>query len=123
MTNKNNILRLVEAAINKNAPGATVILFGSGARGDDTKDSDLDILILLNKDKITRKDEKSVKYPLYDIEFETGQIISPLVFSKKEWETKHSRTPFYENISKEGKIIYPPNEQTRQGRARYIPDI
>ena len=32
--------------------GAKVILFGSQARGDAKEDSDWDILILLNKDKV-----------------------------------------------------------------------
>lgn len=68
------------------------------ARGDFKEDSDFDILILLNKELITREDEKKIKYPLYDIEFETGKKISPLVLSKKDWETRHKTTPFYENI-------------------------
>ncbi len=65
----------------------------------------LDILILVDKDKITSPDAKRVTYPLYEIEFETGTIISPLVLSKKSWETKHRITPFYENVRKEGIIL------------------
>ena len=86
-------------------PDAVVILYGSFARGENRKGSDIDILILLDKERVTREDEKNVKYPLYDIEFETGQIISPLVLSRKEWETKHKITPFYENINREGIIL------------------
>ena len=93
-----NSVRLTE-------PDATVILFDSYARGDYGPDSDLDLLILIDKEKVTSEDEKKIKYPLYDIEFETGQIISPLVFSKKEWETKHRITPLYENIQKEGIVL------------------
>jgi hypothetical protein len=62
----------------------------------------MDLIILLNKNKVSRADEKRVKYPLYEIEFDTGQIISPFVFSIKDWESRHSITPFYHNISKEG---------------------
>ena len=82
-----------------------LILYGSYARDDYREDSDVDILVLVNKDKITRDDEKRIKYPLYVIEFETGIIISPLVFSKRDWETRHRITPFYENVTKEGKIL------------------
>ncbi len=53
---------------------------------------DIDILILLDTEKPTKEDIKCNQYPLYDIEFETGIIISPIVFSKKEWETKHKIT-------------------------------
>ena len=83
-------------------PTAIVILYGSCARGDNNKDSDIDLLILLDKPKITPQESKNIKYPLYDIEFETGQVISPLVLTRKDWETRHRITPFYENVTKEG---------------------
>ena len=79
-----------------------IILYGSYARGDNRDNSDIDLLILIEKDKITLSDEKRIKYPLFDIEFDTGQIISPLLFTKNEWENKHKITPFYENVNKEG---------------------
>ncbi len=96
---------MIKKLVKTTEPDATIILYGSYARGDNRKDSDLDLLILLDKDKVTREDEKKVKYPLYDIEFETGQIISPLVISKKDWETRHKITPFYDNILREGVIL------------------
>lgn len=45
---------------------------------------------------------KKIKYPLYDIEFELGTIISPLVISKKDWETKHRATPFLKMYQEKG---------------------
>lgn len=105
MKDKNYILQLIKSSVNSNEPDATLIVYGSYARGDYKEGSDLDILVLLNKINVTREDEKRIKYPLYDIEFETGIIISPLVFSRHEWETKHRITPFYENVTREGKIL------------------
>lgn len=105
MKDKNYILQLIKTSVNYTDPDATLILYGSYARGDYRDDSDVDLLILLNQEKITRIDEKRIKYPLYDIEFETGTIISPLVFSKKDWETRHRITPFYENVLKDGQIL------------------
>jgi predicted nucleotidyltransferase len=78
-----DIILSIKNAIKSSAPEAVVILYGSFARGENRKDSDLDLLILIDKDKISFELEKKVKYPLYDIEFETGQIISPLVLNKK----------------------------------------
>jgi len=82
-----------------------LILYGSYARGDNKTDSDIDILVLVDQDKVSYDDEKRIKYPLYHIEYDTGVIISPLVFSKKIWETKHRITPFYQNVIKEGVVL------------------
>lgn len=105
MDNATIILDKIKNTVLCAAPTAEVILYGSYARGNYTPDSDIDILILLDTEKPTKEDIKRIQYPLYDIEFETGIIISPIVFSKKEWETKHKITPFYENIYKEGRQI------------------
>ena len=105
MAAKDDILLQIKNSVQASSPDAIVILFGSQARGDYNEHSDFDILILLDKERITREDEKKVKYPLYDIEYETGKIISPLVLSKKEWEMKHKITPFYSNITKEGILL------------------
>ena len=105
MISKKSILRKIKNSIESNVPNAIVILYGSYARNQEKNESDIDILILIDKDKVTWKDEKNIKYPLYDIEFDTGKIISPLVLSKKDWETRHRITPFYENILNEGVIL------------------
>ena len=105
MKDKNHILQLIKKSVNKTEPNAVLILYGSYARDDYRDDSDLDLLVLVDKDKITRADQKRIKYPLYDIEFDTGTIISPLIFSKKDWEMNHRITPFYENVAREGKVL------------------
>lgn len=81
-------------------PSATIILFGSNARGQSNKQSDIDILV--DNDNLTYSDEQRIKYPLYDLEFETGKVISPIIFSRNDWETRHTITPFYKNIKKDG---------------------
>jgi uncharacterized protein len=105
MINKDYLLGLIKNSVKSTDPDAVLILYGSYARDDFKEDSDVDLLILVDKDKISRSDDKRIKYPLYDIEFETGTIISPMVFSKRDWETIHRITPFYENVVKEGKVL------------------
>jgi predicted nucleotidyltransferase len=105
MQDRNRILQLIKSSVRATEPDATVVLYGSYARGDYKINSDIDILILIDKDKITSSDAKRLSYPLYDIEFETGKIISPLILSRKNWETKHRITPFYKNVRNEGIVL------------------
>lgn len=102
MNIENDILHTIKNVVMAVEPTATIILFGSYARGDNTQHSDIDLLILIDKTKLSREDEKKIKYPIYNIEFETGKIISPIVLSRNDWESRHRITPFYENITKEG---------------------
>lgn len=105
MLKKNNILNRIKDLVSITEPEATVILYGSYARGVQKKDSDIDILILINKEKITYSDEKRIKYPLYELEFETGTVISPVIFSRNDWEIRHKVTPFYKNVTREGILL------------------
>ncbi len=105
MNTKSDIFIKIKETVHSVVPDAVIILYGSYARGDYRKDSDMDLLILVDNENVSFDFEKKVKYPLYDIEFDTGQTISPLVISKQIWEAKHKITPFYENVKKEGIVL------------------
>jgi len=102
MAKKEQILQKLIGVINKTAPGSEMYLYGSQARGDVKKLSDWDLLILLNQQKISFDFETRLMDEFYDIELETGEIISPLIYSKADWNEKHSVTPLFEIINKEG---------------------
>jgi hypothetical protein len=37
----------------------------------------------------------------YEIEIETGEVISPLIYTRRDWISNHKTTPLYENILKD----------------------
>lgn len=99
---KDYIKNLIRTRIKQKNPNAEIILFGSQARGDFNKDSDWDILILLNQFDVSRDTEMEYREELFEVELETGEPISTFVFSKNDWESKHKVTPLYQNIKTEG---------------------
>ena len=75
-------------------------LYGSEARGEARPNSDIDLLILVDKSSLTSHDEDMIFEPLYQIELQTGVLINPLIMSKQEWGQPIS--PFYLNVENEG---------------------
>lgn len=82
-------------------PDSEIILFGSQARGDAQSDSDWDVLILLNKDRVTGDDIDRYSYPLREMGWDFDKDINTILYTKKQWG-KESFTPFYKNVEKEG---------------------
>lgn len=92
----------IAAVFRKIAPvDAKAVLFGSRARGDASKDSDWDVLVLLGKDRITASDQDNVAYPIHEIGWEIDEMVNPVMYTMREWESKRG-TPFYENVMREG---------------------
>jgi len=100
--NINNIKNKISKSIHKQDPSAEAFLFGSRARGDYRENSDWDILILIDSNKVTNEIEDNFRDGLYNIELESGQIISTFIYSKDYWKSTLVYSPLYKNVIMEG---------------------
>jgi len=79
-------------------------LYGSQARGDAHRDSDWDILIIMDKDQLLPDDYDTVTYSLTKLGWELGAEINPIMYTKKEWEQSRI-TPFYHNVEQDAIVL------------------
>ena len=84
-----------------------VILYGSYARGDYTKDSDVDIMLLVDLDETeldTFSDALSELGFEYNVEHDIWMM--PIVKNKKSFLRWSEAYPFYKNVKTEGISLY-----------------
>ena len=96
------IVEQIQRTIHQADPTAITILYGSEARGDARPDSDIDLLILLSGSQRDPRREDEIAGLLYDIELNSGIIISPKIMLRQQWENRPFKTPFYINVMNEG---------------------
>lgn len=83
-----------------------VVVYGSYARGDYQKNSDIDIMILVDaSDDEIKKKFNSVCDLAFDYELEYGVVISPLVKNEVHFMKWSETLPFYRNVKQEGVTI------------------
>ena len=99
-----HIATRIRTEIKRIDPKAKIVLFGSRARGNAKKDSDWDLLILIDRLNI-RESEDLFRDKIYDLELETGEIISMFVYNNKDWTSRHKITPLFKSIKKEGVVL------------------
>lgn len=84
-----------------------IVLYGSYARGDFTKESDVDIMILLNCDKEEVKQyRKEISRLASRIGLKNDIEISLLLRDKETFEQGQKVLPFYQNVAGEGVELY-----------------
>jgi len=79
-----------------------VILYGSYVRGEATRDSDIDILILVDQSLNPFEVRESLSDLLFDILLDEGELISVIVVPEHLFESYNS--PFMLNVKKEGVV-------------------
>ncbi len=100
--NEHKALRELKEQLLTRFPTAKIILYGSKTRGDFDKESDIDVLVLLENDVDTALEEEIINLA-YDIELEYDVVFGLLIESKTFWDSDLANAmPIHWNIDREG---------------------
>ena len=93
-----DLLRRCKQAVERVATDATVVLYGSRARGNANKDSDYDILVIVDR-PVDMNLKKQILSNVYPLELETGAVLTLIVYSRQKWNSPLYRAmPFHKNV-------------------------
>ena len=99
------LLAEYKATIAEVAPDASIILYGSRARGDAQEDSDYDLLVLVDQQPDIQL-EKAIVNQLVPLEIRTGGVLTVLLYSRSQWDSALYRAmPFHKNVTREGVLL------------------
>ena len=104
MMDKEKMIKAMRNVLNGIDPKVNAILFGSRARGDAKEGSDWDVLVLIDKPRVSLSDYDKYSYPLRELGWDLNEIIKPVLLSTKEWDENHF-TLFNHNVRNEGIAI------------------
>jgi len=96
------LLQKLKAKVAEHLLLRRLVLFGSRARGDSEPDSDIDVLVVLDG-SVSRETEEYVRLRAWELSYENGVVIFPLVVGRAEWEEgPTSASPLAVAVGSEG---------------------
>ena len=103
--NEKEAIREATKILKEKFPVKDVILFGSKARGDSDKESDIDLL-LLTVQPLHWKERHAIIEHLFDVEMKHDVVISIVVNTVYDWQEGICTVlPIHEEVSREGVAI------------------
>jgi len=99
---REELITQIRQAVHEIEPESEIILYGSRSRGDALSDSDWDFLILVDGSTSDERTDR-IRHRLYEIEWESGEVISSIVRNREEWNSDLYQTmPFHKRVQQEG---------------------
>ena len=99
------LLAEVKRAIIGMLPDATVLLYGSAARGQRQPDSDYDVLVLTGTELSTLEEDR-VRSAVYELELKRDAVLSVSLWAVARWNMPiMSASPYRRNVEKEGVLL------------------
>ncbi len=102
--NKDIISKIINVSTTS-FPEAEVYLFGSRTKQKSIDESDWDLLILLNSVELNIETEIRILDEFYNLELETGEIFTPIIYTKEYWQSNQNNKPFFQNIRNDVKRL------------------
>jgi predicted nucleotidyltransferase len=99
---RHELIEQIKCAVQEVEPDAEIILYGSRSRGDALVESDWDFLILVDGSIDDERIDR-VRHRLYEIEWESGEVISSIIRDREEWNSAlYQAMPFHKRVQREG---------------------
>ena len=82
-----------------------IVLYGSVARGTQTKDSDIDIALFVSK-RLDHETEERLSDFIVDMNLKYDKVFSVIDIDDAVYHKWRGITPFYQNVDKEGIVLW-----------------
>ncbi len=98
----NSIRQMAQSVLPK---GSKLFLYGSQARGDSHRDSDWDLLILVDKPVMNTSEREDLIFHFTQLGWDLNEDISARAYTITQWyDSPH--TMFYFNVEEDKKLLY-----------------
>ncbi len=96
------LLQEIKQVILGQLPTATVVLYGSIARGVRGPDSDYDILVLM-EGPLSYREQDAIRDAMYDLQVSRGVLVSTICRARSQWDDPLMRvSPFHREVERDG---------------------
>ena len=103
--NESTAVRRLKEILTRDFGLVKLVLYGSKARGDSHRESDIDVLLVL-RDEFDWRTKHAVYDVCFDINLEYDVLLQPIIYSQARYDDPVIRaTPLCQNVLEEGVAV------------------